>query len=452
MDKNEFVEKFGSVFEHSPWVAERAYDPWTGISDNPLSSDAVHRTLVAAFRNASEEEKLEVLKAHPDLAGKLAQAKRLTEASTSEQASAGLDALTDEERTTFTELNDRYLHAFGFPFIIAVRDHTKTSILTTFRRRVGNDRATEFEEACSQVERIAYHRLRELLPGSEQSADVSTISSGTYFPAGGLPRQNQLMTDRAVFTDSYAVIPRRVMTDIVVSYLPHWQGARAWVLARPLSGFSETFSQSIVELSPGGGSDNPEQDMAAQAIIYVVRGEIEITHFGVTHKLEVGGYAYLPAGKPYSIRNASEETATFHWFRKQYQAVDGIEPPDAFFTHERDATTISFPYTNNAWATTRFVDPEDLRHDMHVNVVTFKPGGCIPFAETHVMEHGIYILEGKAVYRLNQDWVEVEAGDFIWLRAFCPQGCYAGGPSRFRYLLYKDVNRHPTLNPWVRNS
>ena len=100
------------------------------------------------------------------------------------------------------------------------------------------------------------------------------------------------------------------------------------------------------------------------------------------------------------------------------------------------------PDTEGRWATTRFVDPDDMRHDMHVTIVTFEPGGVIPFAETHVMEHGLYVLEGKAVYRLNQDWVEVEAGDYMWLRAFCPQACYAGGPGRFRYLLYKDVNRH----------
>jgi (S)-ureidoglycine aminohydrolase len=82
---------------------------------------------------------------------------------------------------------------------------------------------------------------------------------------------------------------------------------------------------------------------------------------------------------------------------------------------------------------------------MHVTIVTLEPGAVIPFAETHVLEHGLYVLEGKAVYRLNQDWVEVEAGDFMWLRAFCPQASYAGGPGRFRYLLYKDVNRHARL-------
>jgi hypothetical protein len=86
------------------------------------------------------------------------------------------------------------------------------------------------------------------------------------------------------------------------------------------------------------------------------------------------------------------------------------------------------PDTQGRWATTRFADPADLRHDAHVNIVTFQPGGVIPFEETHVMEHGLFVLEGKAVYKLNTDWVEVEAGDFMWLRAFCPQACYAAGP------------------------
>jgi OHCU decarboxylase len=104
-----------------------------------------------------------VLTAHPDLAGKLAAAKRLTPDSTAEQASAGLDALTDAERADFTALNAAYTAKFGFPFIIAVRDNTKASILDAFRRRLEQDRDTEFAEACRQVERIAELRLRENL-------------------------------------------------------------------------------------------------------------------------------------------------------------------------------------------------------------------------------------------------------------------------------------------------
>ena len=106
-----------------------------------------------------------MLNAHPDLAGKLAQAKRLTESSTSEQTSAGLNALTDTERARFTDLNSRYVKTFGFPFIIAVRGLAKNDILAAFERRIGNDRQTEFDTACRQVERIALLRLTDMLPG-----------------------------------------------------------------------------------------------------------------------------------------------------------------------------------------------------------------------------------------------------------------------------------------------
>ena len=146
------------------------------------------------------------------------------------------------------------------------------------------------------------------------------------------------------------------------------------------------------------------------------------------------------------VRNDADAGVRFHWVRKAYEKVDGIAVPQAFVTSDDAVAPTPMPGTDGKWATTRFADPADLRHDMHVNIVTFEPGAIIPFAETHVMEHGLYVLEGKAVYRLNNDWVEVEAGDFLWLRAFCPQACYAGGPGRFRYLLYKDVNRHMKLS------
>jgi (S)-ureidoglycine aminohydrolase len=109
------------------------------------------------------------------------------------------------------------------------------------------------------------------------------------------------------------------------------------------------------------------------------------------------------------------------------------------------ATAIDWMPGTTLWGTSRFVDPTDPAHDMHVNIVTLLPGGRIPFAETHVMEHGLYVLQGTARYLLNRDWVTVGAGDFMWLRAFCPQACNATGTEPFRYLLYKDVNRHPAL-------
>lgn len=266
-----------------------------------------------------------------------------------------------------------------------------------------------------------------------------------YAPTGGHPGQEQLLTDRAMFTEAYAVIPKGTMRDIVTSNLPFWSGTRAWILARPLSGFAETFSQYIMEVQPGGGSERPETDPSAQGVLFVVDGAVSLTIGSDVHVLETGGYAYLPTGCDWKLHNHAGPVARFHWVRKAYEAVEGIEAPKPFVTNEADIAPIPMPGTEGRWATTRFVDPNDMRHDMHVNIVTFQPGGVIPFAETHVMEHGLYVLEGKAVYRLNQDWVEVEAGDFMWLRAFCPQACYAGGPGPFRYLLYKDVNRHMPL-------
>lgn len=270
-----------------------------------------------------------------------------------------------------------------------------------------------------------------------------------YAPQGGLPPQTQLLSDRAIFTEAYAIIPKKVLTDIVISYLPFWNDMRMWVIARPLTGFSETFSQYIVDLSPGGGSDKPELDEAAEGVLFVVEGEMDITIEGVAHHLEEGGYAFLPPKCNWTIRNNESKPARFHWIRKAYQYVDGIEPPEAFVTNDNEVEGIPMPDTHqDVWKTTRFTEQSDMRHDMHVNIVTFQPGGVIPFDETHVMEHGLYVLEGKAVYHLNAEWVEVEAGDFMWLRAFCPQSCYAGGPGPFRYLLYKDVNRHmPFIRP-----
>jgi OHCU decarboxylase len=161
MDRDAFLQKFGGVFEHSQWIAERAFEGELGPVND--TATGIHFALRSQFRMASETERLGVLNAHPDLAGKLAAAKRLTVDSTSEQASAGLDALTDEDRARFTTLNSAYVGKFGFPFIIAVRDNTKSMILDAFERRLENSREQEFAEACRQVERIAELRIRAFM-------------------------------------------------------------------------------------------------------------------------------------------------------------------------------------------------------------------------------------------------------------------------------------------------
>ena len=184
MPAAQFVAHLGEVFEHSPWVARRA------AVGRPFSSVGVlHDVMVAAVRAAGPEAQDTLIRAHPDLAGKAARARDLSDASTGEQASAGLDSLTDEEYERFDRLNQAYRDKFGFPFIIAVKGLDKTAILTAFERRIGHDEETERQTALEQIARIARIRLGELvhddgLPGEPAPA--------TDKPAEG-PREGEFM-------------------------------------------------------------------------------------------------------------------------------------------------------------------------------------------------------------------------------------------------------------------
>ena len=265
------------------------------------------------------------------------------------------------------------------------------------------------------------------------------------FPPGGHPDQTQHPEGTAVLTEAYAVIPAVTQRDIVTSFLPGWQNTRVWVLARPLSGFAETFAQYAVEISPEGGSSEPEPDKEAQAVLFVASGTARLTLGQDFFDLVPGSYVYIPPSAVWTLWNIGTEPFRFHWIRKKFQYADGINIPDALVTHEKDVPAVPMPDCGDLWSTQRFFDPLDVNYDFHVNIVNFKPGGRIPFAETHVMEHGLYVLQGTAEYLLNKDWVSVGPGDFMWLRAFCPQACIATGTEPFRYLLYKDVNRHVPL-------
>lgn len=160
LSEEDFMAHFGGVYEHSQWIAEHTFADELGPVHNSPSAFAA--AMAYHFRAASDERRLSVLRAHPDLAGKLAQARQLTPESADEQASAGLDALTDAEKQTFTELNEAYVAKFGHPFIIAVKAHTKASIVAAFKKRINHDSATELQEACQQVEKIAGFRIKAI--------------------------------------------------------------------------------------------------------------------------------------------------------------------------------------------------------------------------------------------------------------------------------------------------
>src|SRR6187551_2307821 len=159
-DQAAFVAALGHLFEHSPWVAEETW------MKRPFADAAkLHAALCATMRGASREKQLALIRAHPDLAGRLAQQKKLTAESTLEQASAGLDQLSDAELADFTRRNDLYKARFGFPFIICARLNAKSAIITAMQTRVGNSPGTEFNTALGEIEKIAWLRLQDAVQG-----------------------------------------------------------------------------------------------------------------------------------------------------------------------------------------------------------------------------------------------------------------------------------------------
>ena len=161
MNRVLFVELFGDIFEHSPWIAERAYD--AGLTTGQDTAEGLHAAMVRVLSEATHEQKLALINAHPDLAGRLKLAD-LTADSRGEQSSAGLDTLTAEERDQFLKLNDSYKQKFGFPFIMAVKGRSKDEILAAFEERLDHETDQEFEAAIVQIELIALLRLKERLP------------------------------------------------------------------------------------------------------------------------------------------------------------------------------------------------------------------------------------------------------------------------------------------------
>jgi 2-oxo-4-hydroxy-4-carboxy-5-ureidoimidazoline decarboxylase len=158
LDREEFVSMFGALYEHSPWVAEAAWPerPFGDIAE-------LHEAFVRAMHDGPHERQRDLIRAHPDLAGKAAVAGELTAESEREQASAGLDRLTPEEYEDFHRLNSAYRDKFGFPFIVCVREHNKETILASAAARLGHSRPEEVETALGEIAKIAHLRLQDLV-------------------------------------------------------------------------------------------------------------------------------------------------------------------------------------------------------------------------------------------------------------------------------------------------
>jgi (S)-ureidoglycine aminohydrolase len=201
-------------------------------------------------------------------------------------------------------------------------------------------------------------------------------------------------------------------------------------------GFTQLHAELPAGATGGGGSDADERER----FVYVLAGEVELTVAGRTERLATGGYGYAPTRCDYRAAGVAPLSRLLV-FEKPYAALPGVAAPPALFGHERDA--VPAPFLGDPAAQLATLLPTEPTFDLAVNLFRFAPGAALPFVETHVMEHGLLMLSGRGIYRLENAWYPVQAGDAIWMAPYCPQWFGALGPAGASYIYYKDVNRTP---------
>jgi (S)-ureidoglycine aminohydrolase len=220
----------------------------------------------------------------------------------------------------------------------------------------------------------------------------------------------------------------------VNSSLPGVLGATAVVLVSPAMGAK--VAQTQLTFQKGGSATFKASEV--QTFGYVMEGSGAVSVGKSKGKLSAGGYFYCPAGSAWSLTSPAEGTKVT-LFQKTYTALAGVKPPAPIIGNEADVA--GTPFLGDPAANLQVLLPDTPAFDMAVNVFAYKPGGHLPFVEIHIMEHGLVMLSGEGVYRLEDNWYPVRAGDAIWMAPYCAQWFVAMGKSPARYLYYKDVNR-----------
>jgi (S)-ureidoglycine aminohydrolase len=245
---------------------------------------------------------------------------------------------------------------------------------------------------------------------------------------------NQLVHSRARIRQRYAMFP---IEGYPVSRSPLWNNVEIRVLTSPAMGAN--FVQQHLTFSPGG-SGKRISDNRTESFLFVLSGAITLKTAG-EHAMAACDFAFLPHTRGFEIRSTDGATALL--LHKVYEPAPGIEaPPEIVGTESKIPAET---WMNNPASRMQTLIPDDLRYDFAMNILNFDPGHGLPYVETHVMEHGLFMLQGKGLYYLDNQWMEVEKNDFLWIGPYCPQSYYAAGPEPTRYLYYKNVNREISL-------
>jgi (S)-ureidoglycine aminohydrolase len=240
-------------------------------------------------------------------------------------------------------------------------------------------------------------------------------------------------SSRNVVKERYALL---TPAGFVAVPLPGWTDAACVVLISPAMG--ARFSQMLITLSKTGrgSGDTGETELVA----YVLDGSCRLSVSGDKQQLVSGSYAFIPPEKNFDFSNADENTRLLI-FQKKYEPLPKTPKPEFLVDQADDHPGL--PFLGDPDARLQTLLPDTPSFDMAVNIFTYQPGATLPMVETHVMEHGLLMLAGQGIYRLDSDWHPVQAGDVIWMAPYCPQWFVAMGKAPASYIYYKDVNRAP---------
>ena len=221
----------------------------------------------------------------------------------------------------------------------------------------------------------------------------------------------------------------------VATTLPDWKNTDVVVLISPQMG--ARFSHYLAHMAPNGEGTPPLPEV--ERFVFVLEGKLKVQTEADTFGLEPGGFAFFPAEEPHII--TAEGEARLNVFERRFIKSENEEPLPIVVGSEAEVEGQAF--LGDERVTVKKFLPDDMRFDIAVNTMTFEPGATLPFAETHIMEHGMLMLSGAGIYRLNDDWYPITAGDVLWMGPYCPQWFGALGATSSSYLLYKEVNRDP---------